>query len=355
MKIAVDIRPLSHTITGIGRYTLSVLSRMMQGSAHQWFLYSDAPLADEIALPSPYVFRAPKVKPPLSSSLLAQTLFPCWAMRDRVELFWSPRHHLPLFMPRKIKCIVTIHDVVWVRHPETMTHGGRLLEQLLMRPSIRVADGVICVSDFTRRELKAIFSVAESKILVTPLAATAPPTNGTAALPRQLQGASYVLFVGTLEPRKNLQGLIQAFAELPARYSNYRLVIAGQDGWLQQPLKNMLDKYGIADRCLLMGYVDEALLHCLYQQAAALAMPSLYEGYGLPALEAMQYGIPVVVGSESEIAGLNSSLVYVCQNTGAAAILSALTRAIEAGKGRPWAMNSWQDTAQKTLELIESI
>ena len=217
-----------------------------------------------------------------------------------------------------------------------MTRGGRLLEQLLMRPSIRVSDGVICVSEFTSRELKAAFSVADSKILITPLAATAPPISCTAALPRQLQGINYVLFVGTLEPRKNLRGLMQAFAELPAQYGNYRLVIAGQDGWLQQPLQSMLDKYGIADRCVLMGYVDETLLHCLYQQAAALAMPSLYEGYGLPALEAMQYGIPVVVGSESEIAGLKSPLVYVCQNTGAAAILSALISAITAGHGQPW-------------------
>ena len=355
MKIAVDIRPLSHTITGIGRYTLSVLSRMMQNSAHEWFLYSDAPLADGISLPLPYVFRAPKVKPPLSSSLLAQTLFPYWAMRDDVELFWSPRHHLPLLMPRKIKRIVTIHDIVWVRHPETMTRGGRLLEQLLMRPSIRVSDGVICVSNFTRRELKTELSVADNKILVTPLAATAPPTSNSAALPRQLQGINYVLFVGTLEPRKNLRGLIKAFAELPAQYSHYRLVIAGQDGWLQQPLQSMLDEYGIADRCLLMGYVDEALLHRLYQLADVLAMPSLYEGYGLSALEAMQYGVPVVVGSESEIAGLNSPLVYVCQNTGAKAIISALTSAIEAGKGQPWTMNSWKDTANNTPKLIESI
>jgi glycosyltransferase involved in cell wall biosynthesis len=224
-----------------------------------------------------------------------------------------------------------------------------------MRPSIRVSDQVICVSHFTRRELEAAFSVDASKIQVTSLAATSPPISNSAALPRQLHDVDYVLFVGTLEPRKNLIGLIQAFADLPTIYSNYRLVIAGQDGWLQQPVKDMLDKYDIADRCLLMGYVDEALLHRLYQQAAVLAMPSLYEGYGLSALEAMQYGTPVVAGNETEIAGLDSPLVHVCQNTSPAAIHCALISAITAGHGQPWIGNSWEDTASKTLDLLESI
>jgi glycosyltransferase involved in cell wall biosynthesis len=355
MKIAVDVRPLSHTITGIGRYTLNVLTHLMQDSRHEWFLYSDAPLATGISLPTPHVFRVPIIKPRFSSSLIAQAVFPYWATKDKIDLFWSPRHHLPLIMPRAIKRVVTIHDIVWFRHPETMTRGGRLLERLLMMPSIKAADRVISVSEFTRSELTSALAVADSKIHVTPLAATPAKDTALAALPAQLQAGRYILFVGTLEPRKNLPGLIKAFAGLPTHYRDYKLVIAGQDGWLQQALSNMLEESGISCRSMPMGYVNEALLHCLYQNAAVVAMPSIYEGYGLSALEAMQYGTPVVVGKATEIARIASPLVYVCENIGEDAILHALKLALAADYRQPHLTQTWQDTAKQTLTALESI
>ena len=119
MRIAVDARPLAHPFTGIGRYTESILKRLVQ-MGHQWYLYSDRPLTPRFPIGDRVQLRVGKASPGSAMSLFySQLVFPRWARGDCVDLFWSPRHHLPLGLPARVAGVVTVHDLVWKRYPET--------------------------------------------------------------------------------------------------------------------------------------------------------------------------------------------------------------------------------------------
>lgn len=167
-----------------------------------------------------------------------------------------------------------------------------------MGPSIKKADQVICVSSFTRQEVGRYFpTAAASKCYVIHEGAAQP--EKIAELPPGKISSPYLLFVGTLEPRKNLSRLLQAYARKANQLPD--LIIVGGQGWGELQLTELVDKLQLADRVKLLGFVSEADLHRLYQKAHCLLMPSLYEGFGLPALEAMQYEVPVLYSKETSL------------------------------------------------------
>jgi hypothetical protein len=154
VRIAVDARPLAHPHTGIGRYTESLLKRLVE-SGHQWFLYSDRAITPRFPTDDRVQIRTGNTRPGSPLSLFySQLVFPRWARGDCVDLFWSPRHHLPLRLPMSVKGVVTVHDLVWKRFPETMQGKNKWLERGLMGPSLRKAAGIIAVSRFTASEIE---------------------------------------------------------------------------------------------------------------------------------------------------------------------------------------------------------
>lgn len=209
MRIAVDARPLAHPFTGIGRYTESLLKRLVQ-MGHQWYLYSDRPITPRFPVGDRVQLRVGKATPGSALSLAySQLVFPRWSRGDCVDLFWSPRHHLPLWLPASVAGLVTIHDLVWKRYPETMLGRNRTLESLIMRPSLRRASRVICVSEFTASEVKDVYPEVADNCVVIPEAAEMSDEHYEERFPVSEQ--PYLLFVGTMEPRKNLPRLLQAF------------------------------------------------------------------------------------------------------------------------------------------------
>ena len=234
MRIAVDARPLSAPLTGIGRYTQALLQEMV-ASGHQWFIYSDRPL--QVPLP-----ESPRISVRYGSAAggtpgslrWAQWGFARWAIQDVVDVFWSPRHHLPLLLPARIASVVTIHDLVWCQFPETMKPKNLLLERVLMGPSIAAADKVICVSKFTASEVSRYYPSAVGKCRVIHEAANLPTQRNHGSV----EGipSRYLLFVGTLEPRKNLPRLLHAYAQLKDDEHVPPLVIVGGGGWGKEDL-----------------------------------------------------------------------------------------------------------------------
>ncbi len=310
LRIAVDARPLALPMVGITRYTFELLKRLIVDSPYEWFLYLDRPLAHALPdLPNVHI-RAGRCRRSATSTVFAQWYFPRWAKQDKVDIFWSPRHHLPLLLPANIKTIVTIHDLVWHYYPETMSTLGRYLEKALMPPSVKRADKIISVSKATSISLAEVLSVDTQSLQVIPLAShfstehTSPATDSP---------KDYFLFVGTLEPRKNLQRLLQAFAAALAEdLSITTLKIVGGGGWGGIDIKELVQQYGLENHVQVLGRVDNQQLAQLYQQAYALVMPSLYEGFGLPLLEAMSFGVPVIsssVSSMPEVVGDGGILV----------------------------------------------
>lgn len=309
MKIGVDARPLCYPGTGIYRYTIEMLKRMTAIDC-EWFLYSDRKY-NEIELNKENIkHRVGNNRIANFSTFYAQLLFPHWARQDQIDVFWSPRHHLPLTLSSSISSVVTIHDLVWIHYGETMTRFGRLLESFLMPRAIKSADYVIAVSNWTGIDIKEHFPLAAHKTKVITGASCFPTPTPT---PLHDTINSYFLFVGTLEPRKNLPLLLAAYKNYTEKHPEpIPLIIAGGAGWGNIAIKKLVAQHNLSNQVTLLGQVSEKQLADLYKNAHTLLMPSLYEGFGLPLVEAMSQGVPVITSNLSamkEICGDGGILV----------------------------------------------
>jgi glycosyltransferase involved in cell wall biosynthesis len=309
MKIGVDARLLSRRLTGIGRYTLEMCRALLKLENITLYLYSPGIIVDKVReqLPSAQI-REMSWNNNFLRQLWSQSYLPLWARSDGVDVFWGPAHRLPRFLPKNIPQVVTIHDLVWKYASKTMSSATYVLERIEMPFAVRSADIVVADSCSTAEQVKSEFRVEDDKMSVIPLAANYDrnvlPFNVLETLGIYVP---YFLFVGTLEPRKNLTRLLAAYALLPEKVrDNSNLVIAGGKGWGDLDIKDEISRLSLREHVRVLGYVDEALLNTLYSYAEFLAIPSLYEGFCLPLVEAMIHGKPVLTSNNSsmpEVAG----------------------------------------------------
>jgi glycosyltransferase involved in cell wall biosynthesis len=273
------------------------------------------------------------------------------AARQRgADIYHSPLPRGPL-KPGSPPFVVTVHDLVAIRFPETTTRWSRLYGAITLRRVLEAADRIIAPSQDTADDLIALAGVRHDKIRVVAngvdeIFFNQPPAQRAAAKP-------YVLFVGTLEPRKNLARLVSAMTLLRSRGFRERLVIAGAGGW------------GAAIRASadveVLGRISDGDLHSLYAHASCLALPSLHEGFGLPALEAMAAGAPVVAansGALPEVTGGAAVLVDPLDPTSIAdGIAEAMgTRDSLIVRGRVRAREfSWKKTAAHTARVYREL
>lgn len=299
----MDARPLCHPGTGIYRYSRELLTRMCRLGG-EWFLYSPQRY-DTGGLDLPNVHhRVAGLPPALRASQLAHVLFPQWAQRDRVDVFWGPRHQIPS-MTDKVRTAVTIHDLVWKDHGATMRFPGRQIENFFTPRALARADHIVVVSQFTRQRLEHYFPQYATKVTVVPGASMLQNTAQSDGSGRE---GEFLLFVGTLEPRKNLPRLLRAYSRYVASGPQaYPLKIAGGAGWGGEDIASLVAELGLLDRVQLLGRVDDVALRGLYRSAYALLMPSLYEGFGLPVVEAMSVGLPVITSRDSAMAEVAGS------------------------------------------------
>jgi len=356
-RIGVDARPLCHPGTGIYRYTRELLLRMCRRGG-EWFLYSPQHYAvDGLDLPNVH-HRSAAVPSALRAGQLAHLLFPLWARRDRVQVFWGPRHQLPL-LSREVRTALTIHDLVWKDYGATMRFPGRQIENFFTPRALARADAIAVVSQFTGHRLEHYFPQCASRVTVVPNASMLAGEDpaGEPAAP-----GAYFLFVGTLEPRKNLPRLLRAYRRYTQDSPRARgLKIVGGGGWGGEDIAGLVRELGLAQQVELLGRVDDAALRGLYRGAYALLMPSLYEGFGLPVVEALSLGIPVIVSRDSamaEVAGsaglcvdpqsedeIVHTLDTVCRDAGLYSRLQQQTL-IEAGR------YSWEKSAALMAGLL---
>ena len=358
MRIGVDARPLTVPTFGIGRYTQCLLNVMMKQSDINWFLYADRPIIHDIAGKNVVLREYPRHQR-LLSLYRSQIHFSQWAKEDKLDLFWSPRHHLPLIMDSSIKTVVTIHDLVRQKFPETMLRENLFVERLLMPRSLKKADAIIAVSASTKNDLIEAYSYTDSKICViheAVLNAKQPE--------KRLLNESYFLCVGTLEPRKNIANSIAAFQKYRAEGGNRHLVIVGGKGWKLKDIASESINYNYRDVIHIVGRVNDEDLMAYYRYADVFIYPSLYEGFGLPPLEAMQYGVPVIASNCSslpEVIGEGGlfvnplSIDEICNAMTALSNNQALhqelgKKALEQSK-----KFSWEKAASETLRLFNSI
>lgn len=354
MRIAVDARPLNHPRTGIGRYTFELLRRMVDGSVHEWWLLG-GPRAPG-ALDHPGVRHLPLERhDPLSFNRAAAATL---ATGPRPDVFWSPRHHLPRL---EVPTVVTVHDLVWRRRPLTMRASRWAAEALAMPRTLRRANRVIAVSESTAADLAHFHPVTAGRVTVVHPGADHLPRDGLPAV-AHAAASPYALFVGTFEPRKNIPRLLQALRRVvDSGIDSHRLILAGVPGW-RTDVRARLRVLRLEDRVELCGAADDVQLAGLYFGADFLALPSLYEGFGLPIAEAMTFGKPVLtsnVASMPEVAGPAGLLVDPYDVTDIAAGLARLIADRDAHAGLSAAAPAaaarfrWEVAAIATLDVLE--
>lgn len=298
MRIGIDCRIAHYTPGGTGVYTrrlAQALAQLAAGSPDQLMLLEAARAGRPLVSDAPgNVLRRRLFTP--SHHSLEQASLPLELLPHRLDVLHST-DYIPPFV-RGCRSVITVHDLAFLRWPEHLTLASRAYFNGHIRRAVRSADAIIAVSQATKRDLVDLLGVPSDKVTVVYEAAGQDVPEGAPA-------GDYVLFVGTFEPRKNLPRLIEAFSEVRRRGYVGELLLAGQPGWNAEATLAAIERHA--------EYVRTCPFDPrLYRGARLLAFPSLYEGFGLPVLEAMTCGLPVLTSNLSslpEIAGEAALLV----------------------------------------------
>ncbi len=291
---------------------------------------------------------------------------PAAVRRDHLDLFHGPVNVLPRGLP--CPAVVTIHDLAFLRWPEHLPRRRYHYLAHEVRAAARRAARILAVSQSTKSDVVTMLGIAPERVAVTPLGVDdrfhpMPPDRITQWRNERGCHRPFILAVGTLEPRKNLPTLLRAFSRLTPQIP-HDLALVGPAGWLTGELQATLERLRLGDRVRLTGYVADAELPFWYAAAEAFVFPSFYEGFGLPVLEAMACGTPVITSNVSalpEVAG--DAALLVSPNDDAAlaeAILRVVTdpalatalrqRGLE--RARPF---TWHRTAVETVAAYREV
>ncbi len=285
----------------------------------------------------------------------------------RAELIHAPFVAVP--PPGSRPLVVSVHDAGFVIHPESYTDRGRAFHEMGVKVAARRADLVLTGSHAAADELAEHTPIERSRIRVIPYGVdhdrAAPEEIDSTRRKFGLSGTPFVLWVGTIEPRKNVGTLVSAFAAL-ARDTElpHDLVLAGPQGWLSEDLISAADQQSLGSRLRIVGRVDDVELRALYAAADAFALPSRHEGFGIPTLEAMAQGTPVVcsdIPALREVSGGAARLVPAMSVDGWAEALAEVL-GDEAARGRLGQEGlaragqfSWERTARETRETYREL
>lgn len=366
MRVAIDARLCYYRRAGIGQYTLRLVEALTRVAPEERFLLLQDRRQAGRLVEAPNLQPVPVWTP--SHHRWESFTLPLELLPLRLDLLHSPDFVLPERRP--YAGVVTVHDLAFLRFPRLVTpQAARYYARV--REAVQSAERVIAVSDCTRRDLLELLDVPEEKVRVVYEAAGSAfhpqaidPQERRTYGGRVLAPQQFVLFVGTIEPRKNLAGLLRAFHRMRERHPHLdphpRLVIAGEEGWLSEEVFRIVNELRLAQEVAFVGRVPTADLVWLYRAARFFVFPSLYEGFGLPPLEAMACGTPVIAstaGALPEVVGDGGWLVPPGDVDGWADAMARLwsdealreqlrTRGLERAS-----RFSWEEAARKTLAV----
>jgi glycosyltransferase involved in cell wall biosynthesis len=372
MKICVDVSPAVHGHAGIGRYTQELLAALLQvDAANDYVAFYNQPATAHL---TPPLDRLPRRtsrlpnKPWRAQVLLAHlTRWPQDRRFRGIDVFHATDNLLPHLT--HLRSVFTLHDLAFHYYPETLSAANRRFLEAMMPHFLRAADRIIAVSESTRRDAVQRYGIDENRIRVVYEGVSArfrPAPGGAVAALAQKHNlpARFILALGTVEPRKNLVTLLEAYRLLKTRGLGLKLVVVGKVGWLAETTWQRLRALGLEGEVILPGFIPDEDLPALYSASALLAFPSLYEGFGLPVLEAMACGTPVVCSNASslpEVAGHAAILVDPLDVAGWAAALGRVLadeglREEMRGSGMAQATRfSWERAARETLATYASL
>ncbi|HXC72914.1 MAG TPA: glycosyltransferase family 1 protein [Pyrinomonadaceae bacterium] len=370
MRIAIDAHAVGAKLGGNESYAVNLIEALAQiDSANHYTIYITTDEARErfhgrwpnfkvrATLPHTPLIRIPLT---LSAEL----------RKNPVDVL-HVQFTAPPFCPCPV--VVSIHDLSFEHLPETFKRRSRTQLRLTVRHSARRAARIISLSEHGRRDIIETYGITPERVSAIPLAA--PSDFGPVQDYRELQrvrqtygiNGDYILSVGSIQPRKNLARLVQAYASLRGNKSVDKLpklVLVGKCGWLYDETLRALKETGVADTVVLTGYVPQEDLPALYSGALCFVYPSYFEGFGLPPLEAMKCGAPVIVGNKTSLPEVVGDAALTVDPFDVEAIASAMKSVIDnpalredlsiKGQTRAQAFD-WRETARKTLAIYQEV
>lgn len=238
------------------------------------------------------------------SKMWTQIAFPThlYLTREKPDILFSTSHYAPRFCP--VPTIISVMDIAYLRFPEMFRREDLYQLKSWTKYSVKKASKVITISQSSKDDIIKYYSVPEDKVKVIYLGLKDLNSNMSSSLKLKEFGIKhdFILFVGTLQPRKNIAKLIQAFSILPKTIQDaHQLVIIGKKGWLYDDILIAPKQFGVEDNVLFLDYVSDEDLPLFYRNAKVFVLPSLYEGFGLPVLEAMRFDCPVITSNISSL------------------------------------------------------
>ncbi len=351
MKVALDVSAVPIKVAGAGRYVVE-LARRLPSRGIDTTLVARRHDVERWRELSPEGRLAPIVPGGRAARLVTEALLLGSSATARASDVWHGPHYT---MPRagRVAAVVTVHDLTFFTNPEWHERSKVEFFRRAIKYSAAHARVLVSVSAFSARLLEEILP-AHAPIVVAPLGVqldkfttTSPEDSQIRAAHRLEGGAPYIFFVGTVEPRKGLDVLLDAFRGVGGDDPSIELWIAGQSGWGVDPVESAIAEHPYRDRIRRLGFVDDALLGALYRGATVVAYPSRGEGFGLPVLEAMACGAQVVTTRDTvmaEVAGGAASLVPIGD---AEALATGLLEVIRAGDAE---RASWSSRARLRAE-----
>ena len=372
LKILLDAGPAVHQSAGLARYTESLASALWQHCRDTVDLNLFYNFHSGHQLPaslSPIPARAfPLGQYPWRLGVLACQLLRAPVVDRRLgaaDIYHATEHLLPWTARPSV---MTVHDLIFERYPQHHTLANRTFLRVAMPLFVRRAGAIIAVSRHTKRDLLELYRTSPHKVHVIEegIEARFRPVETEEvrlAMEKHAIRKPYLLMVGTLEPRKNHALAFEALARLKAAGWPHSLVVAGSRGWLFDSVQSNVERLQLETDVIFTGRVPDADLPALYSGADCLLMPSLYEGFGIPVLEAMACGTPVVCSKASslpEVAGPAARYIESLTDEGLAeAVLDVLQNPQTAEQMRTEGLNraarfSWRDAARQTVEVYNA-
>lgn len=303
MKIGIDASPLIKNRTGVGNYVYPILLRLVENKEHEFYLYSN----QDIHFPSSSNVKTITHSPKRKGVFWQNTQLLKSLREDEIDVFWATNSYAPVMLPTNTVLVTTVHDLVYEFAGSTMPLISRYSRKIFQPMTVNKSDAIVSVSKSTADSLYELSR--KNSTVVHPLICdyyrVIDSQLSLKALKAKYGLDSYLLTLGTLEPRKNISALLKVYSRLIEEgYELPQLALAGGKGWKDSDLSELVARGVDAKWLIMLGFVPEEEMNDLYRGATAFIFPSVYEGFGMPVLEAQACGAPVLI---SDIPSLNEA------------------------------------------------
>ncbi len=371
MRIAVNTRLfIKNKFEGVGIYTLEIVKRMVLNHPEDQFIFFfDRPYDEK------YVFAKnvtpvvvyPPTRHPFLWRIWFEVSLPYYLKKYKADVFFAPDGYMSI--KAKVPTVLTIHDMAYLHYPEMIPTSVLKYYKKYNPQFVEKADRIICVSNFVKEDILDNFkNVSPQKITCIHNACSKTNFSSKLSKEKTLQkyssGRGYIFYVGAIHPRKNIKNLIKAFEIFASQNADVDLLVAGRLGWKNDELKNTYEKSEFKERIKLLGYVEDESLTSILSHASIFVYPSLFEGFGLPILEAFHAEVPVISSNVTSMPEVAGDAAILIDPTSVEALSDAIVKLVDSKELRMELIEkgkmqrekfSWDTAAAKVYELLEEV